>query len=820
MGDQQLAKARRALEQAQALERQGRLPEALILCRRALRLQPRHFESLNLAGILAANCNDPQQALEFFTLAQTARPGSALAHNNLGNALQALRRFEEAVASYDRALALDAACALAHNNRGNALCELKQYAAAIRSYDRALALDARNANFHYNRGNALLALGQHAAAVGCFEQALALREDLPNAHNNRGLALLALKEYRAALAGFERALAFAPGFVEGHYNRGLALMGIGDQAAAIGSFDRALALRSGYADAWYCRGNGLSELGRYEDALESYGHAIALDPGHADAHNNRGNALNALLHYAEALPCFERSIELRPGQAEVHSNRSNVLRDLGRHEEAAAGYATALSLQPGLKFVRGARLMSLMQVGDWRELESERQAVAAALESDEPVTEPFTALALLDSPRLQREAARIWVREKCPPNDALPPIAACGPHEKIRIGYFSQDFRNHPVAVLTAELFELHDRSRFELTAFSFAPASDDGLQQRLRGAFDRFLPLARTPDREVAQLARNLEIDIAIDLAGFTTNNRVAVLAMRAAPLQVGWLGYLGTTAAPYIDYLIADPIIIPPQTQPYYSEKIVYLPSYQPNDSQRRIADRIFSREELGLPAEGFVFCCFNASYKISPETFAGWMRVLGQVPRSVLWLLGGGSTQANLRAEAQRCGIHPDRLVFGGRLPFAEYLARFRAADLFLDTLPYNAGTTASDALWAGLPVLTCMGEAFAARVAGSLLTALELPELITTSPAQYERTAIELARDPASLGALREKLRTNRLTTQLFDTPTLVRHLESAYTAMYRRHRAGLAPDHIRIGPAPAPQTAQTFESGNEALRRLM
>jgi predicted O-linked N-acetylglucosamine transferase (SPINDLY family) len=820
MGDQPAIKAQRALQQAQVLEREGRLAEARILCRRALRLQPRYFEALNLAGIIAANSRDPEQALEFFTLALAQKPASVLAHNNHGNALKDLKRYPEALSSYDRALALDPDCALAHNNRGNTLCDLKQYPAAIECYDRALAVDRNNATFHFNRGNALLAMQRYMDALHSFDQALALRWDVALTHNNRALALLGLADHRAALAGFERTIALAPEFADAHYNRGLALMAMQDEAAAIGSFERAISLRADHAEAWYCRGNALGALERYEQALESYARAIAIDPQHADAHNNCGNCLYQLMRQAEALACFDRSLAARPGRAEVHTNRGNTLRDLGRFEEAAADYEAALNLEPRLKFIPGARLITRMHVCDWRLFECERDKIVSGLERDEPVTEPFAALALLDSPGRQRQAARLWVREKCPVSHELPPLGAHAGHDRIRIGYFSPDFRNHPVAVLTAELFELHDRSRFELTAFSFAAATEDEMQRRLRPAFDRFLEVSGTPDREVALLARSLEIDIAIDLAGFTSNGRVGILARRAAPLQVSWLGYLGTMAAEYIDYLIADPVIIPPHTRQHYTENIIYLPSYQPNDSQRRIADRIFSREELGLPAEGFVFCCFNASYKISPETFGGWMRILDQVPRSVLWLLGGSSAQGNLHAEAQRRGVDPGRLIFGGRLPFAEYLARYRAADLFLDTLPYNAGTTASDALWAGLPVLTCMGAAFAARVAGSLLTALELPELITTSPAEYEQAAIELAHDPLRLAALRQKLLANRLSTRLFDTRSVVRSLEAAYLEIHRRHQAGLPADDIHIGPREMPQSAQTFESGNEALRRLM
>ena len=407
-------------------------------------------------------------------------------------------------------------------------------------------------------------------------------------------------------------------------------------------------------------------------------------------------------------------------------------------------------------------------------------------------------LAASGSASLQRKAAEIWVKEICPPNRSLPTIPWRNHRDKIRIGYFSADFRVHAVSILTAQLFEIHDRSKFEIIAFSFGPDSDDEMRSRLERAFDRFIDVGCKSDREVALLARSLEIDVAVDLMGFTEHSRPEIFALRAAPLQVSYLGYLGTMGADYIDYMIADATIVPDRNQERFYEKIMYIPSYQANDSKRRIAERIFTREELGLPSTGFVFCCFNNTYKITPHTFSSWMRILTRAKDSVLFLYAqDAAAEKNLRAEAGSRGVDANRLVFGKRLPTPEYLARYRAADLFLDTLPYNAGTTASDALWAGLPVLTCPGEAFAGRVAASLLTAIRMPELIAATQAEYEELAVQLAHDPQRLAAIKLKLAANRLTTPLFDTPQFTRNLEAAFSRIYERYLSGLPPADVVV-----------------------
>ena len=403
-------------------------------------------------------------------------------------------------------------------------------------------------------------------------------------------------------------------------------------------------------------------------------------------------------------------------------------------------------------------------------------------------------------------AARIWALEECSPSNALPPLpkAAARP-AKLRIGYFSSDFRQHPMAWWIGELIEKHDRRRFEIFGFSLKDANDE-VRRRLRAGFDQFVDVQGSSDGDVAVLSRRLGIDIAVDLNGFTTYSRTKIFALRAAPIQVNYLGYPGTMGADFIDYLVGDSTVVPEDHRPGYAEKIAYLPdTYQPNDTRRPISERIFTRAELGLPEQGFAFCCFNSTYKITPEVFDDWMAILGQVPGSVLWLLQTSAlAMANLRREAEQRGIAGDRLVFAKRMPLPEdHLARHRLADLFLDTLPYNAHVTTTDALWAGLPVLTRIGETFAGRVAASFLRAIGLPELITTSRQAYRERAVELARNPGQLQALRRKLAANRSTAPLFDMDRFARHLEAAYEAMYARHEASLPPDHIHVQPVDRP-----------------
>jgi predicted O-linked N-acetylglucosamine transferase (SPINDLY family) len=652
---------------------------------------------------------------------------------------------------------------VAHNHLGIARKKLEQWQAAIASYDRAIALKSDYAEAHYNRGIALAETKQYQAAIASYDRAVACKPDYALAHNNRGNALAEIRQYEAAVASYDRATQANPQYAEAHNNCGIALAKLRQYDRAIASYEKAIALKADFAEAFRNRAVALAESGQHAAAVRSIDAALALNPRYADAHASRGI----------------------------------VLSEMGQHKAAIRSFDLAMSLAPDTGFLEGMRDYAQLAICDWSDLQARVTRLEGRIARGEKCSPPFNVMTLTGSAAAQKRAAEIWVAENF--SQHIAPALKTHPRaEKLRIGYFSADFREHAVAYLTAEMFETHDRSRFELYAFSYTRETADATRARLVKAFDKFVDVSSMSDEQVASLSRQLKIDIAVDLGGFTQGARPAVFAMRAAPLQVSYLGYLGTMGAPFMDYLVADRTIIPNEAQELYSEKIAYLPSYQCNDSHRTIADKVFSRAELGLPLTGFVYCCFNNTYKVTPATFSSWMRILAQVAGSVLLLFADQElARSNLRDEAVKRGVDASRLVFAPRVPAPEYLARFRAADLFLDTLPYNAGTTASDALWAGLPVLTCMGEAFSSRVAASVLHAIELPELITSSPQEYEALAVKLATVPAQLEEIKKKLERNRLTTRLFDTPLFARNLETAYLGMYERQRAGLPPDHMSV-----------------------
>ncbi|MCG3771255.1 MAG: TPR repeat-containing protein YrrB [Nitrosomonadaceae bacterium] len=538
---------------------------------------------------------------------------------------------------------------------------------------------------------------------------------------------------------------------------------------------------------------------RLQLAVDLMERAIKLNPNSADYCYNLGIVLHDLKQLEVAVASYDKAIQLDPDYAEAYYNRGNALQDLKRFDAAASSYDKAIQLKPDLDYLIGMRLHARMHLNDWSNLESNVAELITKIELGIKSSPSFGILSLTTSLLIQRKAAEIWTKDRNPYNLSLGPILKLQRSNKIRIGYFSADFRNHAVSLLAAELFEIHDRSRFELIAFSFGADTNDAMRKRVMAAFDKFIDVTSQPDSAVAILARSLKIDIAIDLGGHTGNNRMGIFSYRAAPIQVGYIGYPGTSGADYIDYLIADKTIIPKHSQQHYVEKIEYLPnSFQVNDRKRVISGKKFTREELGLPVEGFVFCCFNSSYKITPHVFDSWISILNSVTGSVLWLSEANQTAVvNLRKEAEKRGLDPQRLVFAKRMQLPEYLASYQIADLFLDTLPYNAGATASDALWAGLPVITCIGESFASRMAASLLTAINLPELITNTRAEYGILAIELATNRVKHQNIKNKLAANRLTTPLFDTPLFTRHIEDAYTEMYERYQNDLLPDHIEI-----------------------
>jgi predicted O-linked N-acetylglucosamine transferase (SPINDLY family) len=554
-----------------------------------------------------------------------------------------------------------------------------------------------------------------------------------------------------------------------------------------------------YAVAHSNLGNVYAKLRQFDQALGAYEEAARLDPQDAETWSNAGVVFFELKRFEEAIDLYEKALAIDPNYAEALCNKGNALDELKRYEEAISCYEQALSINLNIDWAPGVWMYLKLKVSAWENLESNIQVLLAKVAAGEKVSNPFPLLAMSDDPMIHRQASAIYAHYQFPANSALGPITKHSKGEKIRIAYYSADFHNHATGYLLAELIELHDKNQFELIGISFGPSQSNEMRARLEKSFDQFIDASAMSDIEIAQLSRNLKIDIAVDLKGFTQNSRTGIFAYRAAPIQVSYLGYPGTMSAGYMDFLIADKTLIPTESQQAYAEKIAYLPnSYQVNDRKRVISDKAYTKAELGLPEQGFVFCSFNNNYKILPATFEGWMRILKAVDGSVLWLYEDNAAAANhLRQEAEKYGIHPSRLVFAKNMPLAEHLARHRLADLFIDNFPCNAHTTASDALWAGLPVLTLMGNSFASRVAASLLNAIGLPELITNTQEEYEALAIEIAQNPEKLAALKQKLANNRLTTPLFDTPQFTKDLERAYVQMYERYQADQLPEHLFV-----------------------
>ncbi len=666
-------------------------------------------------------------------------------------------------------------------------------------YRRLLALEPHHAEALHMLGLIDLQEGRLEDAVAMIRTALDSEPSRASAHADLGVLLQMLHRHEEALASCEHAIALDTGNAGAHGNHGTALQALQRYDEALASHQRAVQLQPGRAIGHYNLGNTLQHLELHQEAIASLDRALALQPDYPEALNNRATSLRALGRNAEALASCDAALRLRPEFTDALYNRACLLRDMQRIEDALAGFMQLLAISPGHAYAEGIRLHLQLQCCDWTDYHARVQHISSAVAEGRRVDLPFSFLAISDSPAAQLQCARTFVADRHPPAQAPLWQPRKNRHARIRLAYVSADFHDHPMAHLMAGLFEAHDRNRFEIIGISHGPDSRGETRKRLSDAFDRFIDVRELDDLAIARLVRDLGVDIAVDRKGFTTGARTGIFALRPAPIQVNYLAYPGSMGASYIDYILADSHVIPHEQHRHYSECVVTLPdSYQANDDKRVISTATPTRSTCGLPEQGFVFCCFNNSHKISPDVFDSWMRLLAKVDGSVLWLFESSAVAArNLRREAALRGIEPMRLHFAPPLPQAEHLARLKCADLFLDTLPYNAHTTASDALWAGVPVLTRIGSTFAGRVAASLLHAISLPELVTTSVEDYETLALALATDPGKLATLKAKLARNRNTASLFDTRRFCRHLEAAFDTMWHRHVGGQPPASFSV-----------------------
>lgn len=657
------------------------------------------------------------------------------------------------------------------------------------------------AKAYFLEGCNFLEAEDFSRAEEMFKQSLERIPDRASTLINLSAAQLKLHKYAEASITIQKVLSVDPANSEAYLNLGVVEKELKHFELAIQFFDKAITINPNYHEAFTNKANALNELMRYDEALVCHDKALSLNANYYEAWSNKGNTLYALKRYNEAIRHYDQALSLQSDYHEAWSNKGVTLQELKRYDEAIVHYERAINLKADIDWLSGALFHVKMKISSWSDFIGDSNNISKQVMAGEKAVTPFVLLGMSDEPLLHKQAAKIFAQAKYPTNLTLGPISSFTKKEKIRLAYFSPDFRNHPVSFLTAELFEIHDRSRFEVFAFSLqqAPVGDE-MNLRLRKGFDKFIEVVDRSDQEIAQLARELGIDIAIDLAGPTQHSRTGIFSYRAAPIQVNWLGYPGTMGADSIDYIVADKTIIPTPSQHHYFEKVVTLPhTYMVDDSRRMPSTKIFTREECGLPQNAFVFCCFNNDYKFNPQVLDSWARILLTVNNSVIWIPENNNHfKVNITAEFRKRGINSDRIIFAQRVDLMEdHLARYYLADLFLDTHPYNAHTTAVDSLKAGLPVLTLAGKSFASRVAASLLNVVGLPELIANNPEEYEKLAIELANTPLKLADIRLKLANNRLTTPLFDTPLFAKNLEAAYLKMYERYQANLSPDHIYI-----------------------
>jgi protein O-GlcNAc transferase len=796
MAGQYASRVAAAFQQAVLLQQQGRPFQAEAVCAQVLQADPRHHGAWHLRGLLALENGQTEQGVEWIEKSLKIQPNQFAAHSNIGNALLSGSQPEQALVRFERALRLKPDYIPALYNKGNALRDLRRFEEALASYDKLLRLNGDHVQALNNRGLVLLELHRADEALIACRRATELDSRYVGAHENTGAILLKLERKEEALECYDCLLQWAPREVNAWTGRGNALRDLKRWDDARASYMRALEIDPLHVDTLVGLGLVLQLLRQPEAALEEYTKALHHAPDSVLALNNSGNTLVELGKPAEALPRYDRALELSPGDANTLYNRASALRELKRYEESANAFAELLRIAPDHDYALGNLFHLQMDCCDWRDYGSLSERLYAALAKNRRVINPLSLL-LYDAPELQLSCARTYVEDQCAEDESLGPcIARRGTvgERRLRVAYVSADFCDHPVSHLLVGVLEQHDRSGFEVVGVSLHTGDGGQFERRVRGAFDRFIEVTDRTDREVAQLLRDMEVDVAVDLMGFTQAMRLGIFAYRCAPVQVSYLGYAGTSGAPYMDYLLADEVVVPAAQKHHYTERVVRLSHcYLPNDDRREIA-LIPTRVEAGLPQDAFVFCAFTSAHKLNPTVFDIWMRLLQAVPGSVLWLRStSAEARRNLQREAQARGVDPQRLVFAPHVPsMAAHLARHSLADLYLDTLPYNAHSTTCDALWAGVPVLTCAGQGFASRVAASALTAVGLPELITDSLPEYERKALELAREPPHLQALRSKLAGQRTGSPLFDTARYCRDLEAAYRTVHERALRGEAP----------------------------
>jgi len=820
------------LKKAMTYHQNGEFIKAKKIYQDIISSDPNNFNALQLLGTLEAQNSNFDLANTILKKALDINGQDKILLNNIGGVSCLLKRYKEAIEYFNRAIYIDHHYYDAHYNKAEVYQAQTMFSEAIKNYQVAIQINDKDFRAHNNIGICYINLGDAVQAMSYFEEARQLNPNNSQIYNNIG-KVLKLEKNQKSLDFFTKSIELDSQFKEAYVNLAEALKEFGYDAAALQILDKAISINISDAKIYFSKGRILEEKKLYLQALDSYEKAINLDPLKEGFYLNRGNVQKKLHRYTDALKSYELSKKINPEYSDAYSNSGTIYQELNDFKQASIEYEKALSISPhhiDALFNRGSLnketkkfkealadfilvysmnedfpdllgeiLYCNMYIANWDSFNYLTSQIERKIKEGKRVTTPFPCVTLIDNPEIHKLSAEIWSGDVAKINHELGPIIKKEATKKIKIGYYSADFYEHATSYLIAELFEAHDKEQFEVIAFSFGPILNDKMTSRLMAGFDQYYQVNELSDIDIAKLSRELCIDIAIDLKGYTQNSRPNIFAFKVAPIQVSYLGYPGTSGTSYMDYLIADNVVVPEPLKKFYSEKIIYLPnSYQVNDSKKIVSAHPLSKQKLGLPEDGFIFCSFNSGYKITPTIFNIWMKILLRVDGSVLWLLEENiDATLNLQKEAEKRGICSDRLIFAPRMSMTDHLQRYYFADLFLDNFPCNAHTTASDSLWCNLPLLTISGQGFASRVAASLLHTMNLSELVSENFEEYEEKAVLYASNKNAFNELNNKLRINKEISTLFNIQLFAKNLEMAYKNIYQCYHQGLPPEHIDL-----------------------
>jgi len=792
----------------QALQRHeaGQLHKAEEIYKSVLAVKPEHADALHLKGLVAYQTGKNDIAIDLIKQAIHIDPINPLYHSNLGAVLRSAGNLKDAVSCYKRAIELKPDYAEAGFNLGSTYYGMGKLEQAMACFKKAISINPGYVEAYVNLGVIFNALSRYAEAFECCQSALKIKPDCADAYNNLGNAAKGLGRIEAAIEYFNKSIEIVPDNAEAYSNLGNAFFDAGNSDRAIACFQRAIEVRPDYGEAYNNMGTAFRLQRRLRDAQYCFQKAISLKPGDPEAYHNMGNIYYDQGKYDDASVWYRKAIAIRPNMAESFIQLGMTMHWQGRSDASLSCFKKAEQFDPENPRIYIHLIHELQNRCEWKGLERlnkkvDRFTKEAFLKGRKPDEMPFLNLIRHSDIKMNYEVARAWSREisKRVSNYNFKPASKRKrvKKEKIIIGYISNNFRNHATAHLVCGLFKLHNRDDFKIYCYSYGEDDNSSYRAQIRNDCDKFIDIQDMGFTEAAKKIYEDNIDILVDLVGYMKENRLDICAVRPAPVQVRWLGHAGTTGADFFDYIITDPIVSPENFAPYFSEKFLYMECYQTNNNRQVISDVKMKKEDAGLPAKSFVFCSFCTDYKIEAVMFEAWMEILQHAPESVLWLQkGNGALEKNLREEAGKCHINPDRLIFAERLPKEHHLRRLTLADLALDTRVVNGAATTSDALWAGVPVVALQGEHFASRMSSSILSAVGLPELVTRNIQEYKQLAISLANDRDALSAVRNRLAENRKNKTLFDTPGYVHNLEKAFKKIWKNYNEGQKPVSIR------------------------